>query len=338
MVRKSDISELEQLAASQWGMFTTAQAQALGLRRNQISRMVDSMRVEPMCYGVYRFAAGDEPVHAGLKAAWLSVFPKETAAERLSKRPFDAVAAAGTAAAALGAGDFHMSPYTFITAGRRQTSRDDMRFLACSLDGSDVVMVDGLPTTSFERTVFDLLRLDEDPSLVDGFMRDAARDRAHAFDFERLSELLGPIAPRYGFSGGGGAFAADLILRNVSDVLVDRARDALKGAFIDICDSRVLRTATGNVGTALLDALKGSGIESSLEAVRRTLLNPIGSLHLDAVGDAGSLGVEALARGIMAATEAFPKPDVKGIASAPEGVARLLDAPKEGDRPVCKET
>ena len=110
MIRKSDISELEQLAASQWGMFTTAQAQALGLRRNQISRMVDSVRVEPMCYGVYRFVAGDEPVHAGLKAAWLSIFPKETAAERLSKRPFDAVAAAGTAAAALGAGDFHMSP------------------------------------------------------------------------------------------------------------------------------------------------------------------------------------------------------------------------------------
>ena len=337
MPRQSNISELEQLAASQWGMFTTAQAQALGFRRNQVSRMVDSMRVEPMCYGVYRFVAGDEPVHAGLKAAWLSAFPKETAAERLSKRPFDAVAAAGTAAAALGAGDFHMSPYTFITAGRRQTSRDDMRFLACSLDGSDVVMVDGLPTTGFERTVFDLLRLDEDPSLVDGFMHDAARDRAHAFDFERLSELLGPIAPRYGFSGGGGAFAADLILRNVSDVLVDRARDALRGAFVDICESGALRTATGDAGTALLDTLKGSGIASSLEAMQKTLLDSIGSLRLDAVGDADSLGVEALVRGIMAETEAFPKPDVKGIASAPEGVARLFDASKEGGRPACKE-
>ena len=51
MPRQSNISELEQLAASQWGMFTTAQAQALGFRRNQVSRMVDSMRAEPMCYG-----------------------------------------------------------------------------------------------------------------------------------------------------------------------------------------------------------------------------------------------------------------------------------------------
>ena len=72
MVKRSGISELEQLAASQWGMFTTAQAQALGLRRNQISRMVDSMRVEPMCYGVYRFIAGSESEHADLKGARLS--------------------------------------------------------------------------------------------------------------------------------------------------------------------------------------------------------------------------------------------------------------------------
>lgn len=337
MVKQSDISELEQLAASQWGMFTTAQAQALGFRRNQISRMVDSMRTEPMCYGVYRFAAGSEPAHADLKAAWLSAFPKETAAERLAKRPFDAVVAAETAAAALGAGDFHLSPYTFITAARKQTAREDMRFLGCSLDEADVVMVDGLPTTSFERAVFDLLRLDEDPSLVDGFMRDAATNRSHAFDYDRLSELLGPIASRHGFPEGGAVFAADLILRNVSDVLVDRANDALQSAIADICKSEAFQSAMRNTSALLLDALRDAGVASSLEAMRRTLLDSIGSLRLDVVKGASLPGAKALAESFGAATAERPKPDVEGIASALAKAAGHLDAQEESGDPMGEE-
>lgn len=329
MVKQSDISELEQLAASQWGMFTAAQAQALGFRRNQISRMVDSMRAEPMCYGVYRFVAGSEPAHADLKAAWLSAFPKETAAERLAKKPFDAVVAAETAAAALGAGDFHLSPYTFITATRKQTTRKDMRFLRCSLDEADVLMIDGLPTTSFERTVFDLLRIDEDPSLVDGFMRDAARNRTHAFDFERLSELLEPIASRHGFPEGGAAFAADLVLRNVSDVLVDRANDALRSAIVDICGSEAFRSATRNASALLLDALRDAGIASGLEAMQRTLLDSIGSLRLEPVMGASLPGTEAFTEGFAAATAALAKPATEGIASALAKAARPFDAQKE---------
>lgn len=337
MVKQSDISELEQLAASQWGMFTTAQAQALGFRRNQISRMVDSMRAEPMCYGVYRFVAGSEPAHADLKAAWLSAFPKETAAERLAKKPFDAVVAAETAAAALGAGDFHLSPYTFITATRKQTTRKDMRFLGCSLDEADVVMVDGLPTTSFERTVFDLLRIDEDPSLVDGFMRDAARNRAHAFDFERLSELLGPIASRHGFPEGGAALAADLVLRNVSDVLVDRANDALRSAIVDICGSEAFRSAAGNASVLLLDALRDAGLASSLETMQRTLLDSIGSLRPDVVKGASLPGAEAFAKDFAAVTAALAKPATEGIASALAKAAGPFDAQEEGSDSMGEE-
>ena len=47
------ITELYDLAAAQWGMFTSAQAQKLGLRRNQITRMVKTGRIEPISYGVY---------------------------------------------------------------------------------------------------------------------------------------------------------------------------------------------------------------------------------------------------------------------------------------------
>ena len=334
MSKRSNISELEHLAASQWGMFTTAQAQTIGFRRNQILRMVDAMRVEPMCYGVYRFVAGDEPVHANLKAAWLSVYPRETAAERLAKKPFDAVVAARTAAKALGAGDFHMSPYTFITANRKQTSRNDMKFLGCSLDESDIVMVDGLPTTSFERTVFDLLRLDEDPSLVDGFMRDAAGNRAHVFDFERLAKLLDPIASRHGFSEGGGFFAADLIFRNASDVLVGRAHDVLRSAIVDICESEAFQSARRSASTLLLDVLGNTAVASNLETMRRTLLDSIGNLHLGAVKGIGYPGSETFARGIAEATEKLPKPDVEGITLAMAKVMESLDASDGSDGSV----
>ncbi|MDY6111537.1 MAG: type IV toxin-antitoxin system AbiEi family antitoxin domain-containing protein [Ellagibacter isourolithinifaciens] len=53
MLKSDNITSLELLAASQWGMFTTAQAQALGVRENQVSRTVDAFWVEPACHGVY---------------------------------------------------------------------------------------------------------------------------------------------------------------------------------------------------------------------------------------------------------------------------------------------
>ena len=231
MHRSDNMAELEFLAASQWGMFTTAQAQNLGMRRNQVARMVDACKVEPVCYGVYRYVAGAEPSQVDVKAAWMSVYPKKTAADRLSSKPFDAVLAGASAAFAFGAGDFHASPYTFITNHRKQTSRKDIRFLQCAIDDSDVVLVDGIPVTSFERTVYDLIRLSEDPDLIDGFMRDAARKTGHVFDLEKLGSLLTGLAPRHGFAAGDGrAFAADLIARNTAAYQVAAAGDSLKRA------------------------------------------------------------------------------------------------------------
>lgn len=198
-------------------------------------------------------------------------------------------------------------------------------------------MVDGLPTTSFERTVFDLLRIDEDPSLVDGFMRDAARNRAHAFDFERLSELLGPIASRHGFPEGGAALAADLVLRNVSDVLVDRANDALRSAIVDICGSEAFRSAAGNASALLLDALRDAGLASSLETMQRTLLDSIGSLRPDVVKGASLPGAEAFAKDFAAVTAALAKPATEGIASALAKAAGPFDAQEEGSDSMGEE-
>lgn len=217
------ITELYDLAAAQWGMFTSAQAQELGLRRNQITRMVKTGRIEPISYGVYRYTSSAESDNIEIKAAWLAVYPKKKAENRLKARPFDAIAAGTTAAALLDAGDFHPSPYTFILQQRKQTSRKDVRFLLCKIDEEDVMREEGLPVTTYERTVYDLLRLNEDPDLVDRFIQDASRKQLHKFDLDRMSMLLSPLAARFGFPRGDGqAFASSLITRNASAIQISR--------------------------------------------------------------------------------------------------------------------
>ena len=57
----------------------------------------------------------------------------------------------------------------------------------------------GLPVTTIERTVTDLVEARTDLSLVADVVRDAAQTRR--LDTNRLKELLGPLAA---VSGGGG--------------------------------------------------------------------------------------------------------------------------------------
>lgn len=187
-MRKSDsIRELEYLASSQWGMFTSAQARALGVRGTQVSRMADSGTVELMRRGVYRYTVGEETSHSYAKAAWLAAYPIPTAAERLKMRPFDAVVAGRTAAALHGIGDLHEDPYTFIVRVRRQTSVADLEFHTWPLDERDVTFVEGLPVTTMERTISDLVRDRQDPDHV----RQAVADTiAKGIDLVRLEALL----------------------------------------------------------------------------------------------------------------------------------------------------
>lgn len=268
MTKSSHISDLETLAASQWGMFTTAQAQARGVRRNQVSRLVNSLRVEPMCYGVYRFTAGAEADMADVKAAWLSVFPAKTAYARLSAKPHDAIVVGRTAAYALGAGDFLPMPYTFALSRRKQTSREDVRFLLCSVDDSDIVYLDGMPVTSFERTVYDLIRLDEDPDLVSKFIQDAVRKKGHVFDREKMSNLLSPLAARSGFSPRDGqSFADSLIANNAAEIQMKRAADSIGQVLLSLAANDSLRKQSLQMQAALVSSPAIERLPESLSSM-----------------------------------------------------------------------
>lgn len=228
MARQGNIPALYELASSQWGLITSAQAVALGVSRTQLNRMVDDGRLELICYGVYRSTTGAETAHVDIKAAWLSLYPKETAFDRLGKAPLDAIATGRTAAALYSYGDFHAAPYCFATSRTKRTTRPDLELLRADIDERDITRIFDIPCSTPERIVADLIRMHEDPSLISDFMMGAATN-GHFFDMQRLALLLDPLSRAHGFQSGH-AFACDLIDRSGVGALITTLAEKIEEA------------------------------------------------------------------------------------------------------------
>lgn len=163
---------LADLSASQRGLFTTAQAHAVGVDRLTLSRLAKNGHIERIVSGVYRASAAPSFREERAFAVWLALEPTTPAWER----PRDAgglVASHGTAAWLLGLGELNPEPFTFTSARRRQTRRRGVRLVKAVLDGADVTDDAGIPVTTPERTILDLLRDGEDLSLIGSVLRDA---------------------------------------------------------------------------------------------------------------------------------------------------------------------
>ena len=227
MPNREDIERVFELAASQWGLFTASQALAEGASRTQLSRMVANGRIEPASYGVYRMADGQETPYAATKAAWLSLSPKLTAFDRLRARPRDAVVAGRTAACMHGDAGFYETPFTFNIAASKRTAREAVVLHAWPVEERDVLLIEGLPVTSIERTVADLVREREDPSLVGGFIIGVC-SRGHIMDEVRLAELLAPLASHNGFAKEDGkSFARKIVSTYAAEPQVQFALETI---------------------------------------------------------------------------------------------------------------
>ena len=103
---------------------------------------------------------------------------------------WDGVAVGGTTAASLlGIGGFYLSPYR-IYAPRRINSRNKAAsFAARKVARDEVSFASGLPVTTPERTIFDLVADDEDLSLVADALRGACAG-SRPFDFNKLEALI----------------------------------------------------------------------------------------------------------------------------------------------------
>jgi predicted transcriptional regulator of viral defense system len=68
-------NRLYQIAEAQAGYFTTAQAQALGIARSQLSRDAAALQLDRCRHGIYRLTPFPRMPHEGLFIAWLAGGP-----------------------------------------------------------------------------------------------------------------------------------------------------------------------------------------------------------------------------------------------------------------------
>lgn len=215
---------LGEISAGQWGMLTATQARNRGIERSNLAHRERDGRLERLAHGVYRQAGSPSLPLDDLRAAWLSTNPAKLAHERTA----DSDVIVGSAAGALvhQIGDIDPLPYRLITHDRRQTQRQEIAYSQRPIDLEDITVRDGLPVTTVERTIADLLRDYGDISLVADALRDATRMDSE-LDEGRLAHLLAPLAHRYGHHKGHGDALLDQLLAAAERDAASRALEAL---------------------------------------------------------------------------------------------------------------
>jgi len=192
------VAVVSQLAAGQWGLLTTAQAQRVGVSRLQLARLADAGVLERVEHGVYATTAVANE-HQTLRAAWLALDPARTAEERLAD-PITAGVVSHTSAAALHRLGDLLDDTPEITLPERKQTRRGTRLHRAVLTDADVTIVDGLPTTTEERTVADLLRDGHDGEHIAQILGEGTR--RGVIDLEDLAVRLESSARRYGQPDG----------------------------------------------------------------------------------------------------------------------------------------
>ena len=197
------LQQLAEVTESQWGMVTTAQARAQGIDHMTLKRLNDDGHLIRLIHGVYRSAGAPSAEHEELRAAWLAAEPRRLALERLHDNRPGIVVSGESAARLHGIGDLRATRSEFTSPTRRQSQRLDVRYRTRDLPREDITVRDGLPATTRERTIADLVEDRQDLSTVADALRDATQQSV--LDTERLTELLAPLARRNGCAAGDGA-------------------------------------------------------------------------------------------------------------------------------------
>lgn len=198
---------LAEISASQWGMVTSAQAAARGVTRLDLSRLAEVGDLERISQGVYKSAGAPAGSFLDVRAAWLSSDPARLAGERLSDGHRGVVVSGQTAAWLHDIGDLRSNRTELTAPTRRQTQRADVHYRQRDLAASDVTIRDGLPVTTPERTIADLVADRTDLSIVANALRDAIRK--YELNLGQLESDLAPLAARNGHHKGDGAALLD---------------------------------------------------------------------------------------------------------------------------------
>jgi hypothetical protein len=201
MKSKEALQVLAGLSAAQWGMLTSAQAAKRGVSRLELTRLANAGHLERVAHGVYKDSGVPGDPFEGLRAFWLSVKPNELAEQRVARRQEDVIVSGATASWLHGVGDLWPEPFEFTTMERRQSQRRGLRYRIRNIPEEQVTVVHGLPVTTVERTIADLVESNTDPSLVADVFASAV---TRGVDLAVLAELLDPLAARNGHARNDG--------------------------------------------------------------------------------------------------------------------------------------
>lgn len=211
MRRDNEILKLANLAAGQWGLFTTTQTRKLGFSAQRIARLAEYGTVERLRYGVYRISGGPCVPHEQILAAWLMIEPSVIASERLDAE-YPAVVSHRSAARLHGLGDLDTRVIEFTTAGRKQSILADVRYRFARLDRDRWTLLDGLPVTTILTTIEDLAaeQQDTDTGHLASIVRDAIT--TNRIDTNTVIAALRPHAYKDGAMFGEGSILLDRFL------------------------------------------------------------------------------------------------------------------------------
>ncbi|WP_394771353.1 type IV toxin-antitoxin system AbiEi family antitoxin domain-containing protein [Lacisediminihabitans sp.] len=263
MKARDALRELAEVSASQWGMFTSAQAATRGVSRLDLSRLTECGDLVRLAHGVYKDAGAPSGAYLDVRAAWLSSDPARLASERLDDGHRGVVISGQTAAWLHDIGDLRSNRTELTTPVRRQTQRADLHYRRRDLPEEDVTIRDGLPVTTAERTIADLVEDRTDLSIVADALRDASRKSE--LDLELLGRRLAPLAERNGHRKGDGVALLDQLLVIAG---IDREAIAKQIASLDGMGALVARNYLKQMPTEELAALIGA---TALQDVKATL-------------------------------------------------------------------
>lgn len=215
MKGRDALRQLSDVSASQWGLVTSAQATARGVTRLDLSRLTESGDLVRLAHGVYKDAGAPSGTYLDLRAAWLSSEPARLAHDRLNDGHRGIVVSGQSAAWLHDIGNLRSNRTELTTPVRRQTQKADLHYRLRQLTTEDVTIREGLPVTTPERTIADLVDDRTDLSIVADALRDASRKSE--IDLERLSDILAPLAERNGHKKNDGGALLDQ-LRTIAGI------------------------------------------------------------------------------------------------------------------------
>lgn len=265
------LDNVADLAEQQYGLFTTQQAESVGVPRLTLSRLNDDGLLERVAWGVYRVHGVPRDINESLRAGWLALDPTRMAPKRLADRSTHFTVSYRSAASLHGIGDLPASTHHFTSAVRKQSERARVTVPRTPLDSESVAVVEGLPVTTIERTIADLVKTEADLSQVADAAADA--DARGALRHDILARELDSVATKMGARSGRDAVEHLLEYRGLDT-------NSLAQAVLADCGFQAsLDAALAQFRPALNNYLATNGVldaitRPALEAIAQNALSP----------------------------------------------------------------